>query len=254
LTLAIAVVLTAPDLKAADDPAANRAAAHKLFDQSELRYREGKFQEAAVLLREAYALDPAPILLFNLARALESAGDLSGAVDAYERYLEADPNAKDRGAVEKRVENLHAQIKEKEDLKRARDQEARRLAELEEQAKLSEARREKGSSIDPLPWITVGAGAAGLIAGGVIGYLALQRHNEAVDEPIQVRASDLDQQSHSLQTGANIAYVAGGAIAAGGLVWALLSLRSDEGAHPAAPTAWISPAISPRAASIAISW
>jgi tetratricopeptide (TPR) repeat protein len=213
----------------ADETNANKAAAHKLFEQSELRYRDGRFQEAAVLLREAYALDPAPILLFNLARALESGGDLDGAVDAYTQYLEADPRARDKGAVAKRLETLRAQIKDKEDLQRVRDEDARRMQEVEHEAKLAKERPPKESSSDPWPWIVTGVGAGGLIAGVVMGYLAEKRRQEAVDEPINLQANNLAQQARSLQTGANIAYAAGGAVALGGAVWLILSQRwSDE--------------------------
>ncbi len=227
------------DAFADDDRTASKAAALKLFEESEARYREGRFKEAADLLTRAYALDPAPILLFNLARALESAGDLSDAVEAYARYVVADPEAKDRRAVETRIENLRAEIAEKTELERQRDEEATKRAELEQRARLavrehpSEAPRATGPG--PVPWIVAGSGVAVLAAGGVLGALALARHQAAESEPVNARASDLLSSSRRFETAANIAYAIGGAALAGGFLWALFGQGASDPGDVAPP-------------------
>ena len=85
---------------------AQHAQAVDLFQQSRAAYRDGHFKEAADLLQRAYAVEPAPILLYNLARAYEGLGDLPHAIDAYQRYLKESPDAKDRGATEERIRTL----------------------------------------------------------------------------------------------------------------------------------------------------
>ncbi|MCB9648131.1 MAG: tetratricopeptide repeat protein [Deltaproteobacteria bacterium] len=104
-----------PPAKKAESP---RAQAIQLFQESRAAYRQGRFRAAAALLEKAYALDPAPTLLYNLARALESDGDFEGAVKAYQDYLAADPKADDRAAIAQRIENLQTQIAEREELQR----------------------------------------------------------------------------------------------------------------------------------------
>src|SRR5512143_2470066 len=64
-----------------------RDRALELFDQSDRAYAAGDYGRAADLVRAAYALYPEPILLYNLGRALEQAGDTRGAIDQYTRYL-----------------------------------------------------------------------------------------------------------------------------------------------------------------------
>src|SRR5438132_8438537 len=84
-------------------PDDHKARALALFADSDKAYKAGEFERAGELLRAAYDLYPEPILLYNLGRALESTNDHPGAIDAYERYLKASPEAKDRGAVERRI-------------------------------------------------------------------------------------------------------------------------------------------------------
>ncbi len=51
-------------------------------------FKESKYREAAEALKQAYALDPSPVLMFNIARAYDQAGDLQSALDAYRGYTE----------------------------------------------------------------------------------------------------------------------------------------------------------------------
>lgn len=210
----------------------NADEAFKLFEQSEKLYREGKFLEAAELLDRAYTLDPEPTLLFNRARALESAGDLEAAVSVYTLYLEKNPKAGDRLTIERRVETMRGQIAERAELQRLREEEAKRRERERVAAKKLEVAPpsvvappvvvEPARSSNAAPWIVAGVGAAGVIAGTVLGVIASGKKNSADEEPVQLRASELADSAGSFQTGANVAFVAGGVIAAGGLVWALI--------------------------------
>ena len=56
--------------------------AAELFRESAEAYRAGEFARAVELLEQAYAIEPAPVLQYNLARALEGMGDLDGAIRA----------------------------------------------------------------------------------------------------------------------------------------------------------------------------
>lgn len=72
--------------------------------------KDGKYAEAAGLYEQSYALDPDPILLFNIGVVLEKTGDLPRASESLRRYvdLESDPALRQRGS--DRLARLRAMI------------------------------------------------------------------------------------------------------------------------------------------------
>lgn len=93
-----AMSLDPPVLSAQTDEDAARAA--DLFDEAVGLFQEERYEEAAVLLQEAYALDPNPRLAFNVARALERSGQFVAALDFYRIAADSpdDPDLVDRSA------------------------------------------------------------------------------------------------------------------------------------------------------------
>jgi tetratricopeptide (TPR) repeat protein len=71
-------------------------------------YELGHFDQAIEAFARAYELDPAPILLFNIAQSHWKNGDEPRALFFYRRYLEADPRAENRPRVETRMRELEA--------------------------------------------------------------------------------------------------------------------------------------------------
>ena len=202
--------------KPAPDPAA-KARALELFDQSDVHYKKGEFEDAAKLLREAYDIYPEPLLLYNLARALEGMGDLSGAIEHYEKYLQSGTEIVDRPAIERRLATLK-----------------------EQQRKAAEAGKplppggggngDLGPQDHPhkrslVPWVIASAGGATVITGGVFGFLAKRKHDAAVDEPVQATADKLQSKAETYATVANVLFVAGGVAAIGGAVWGVIDWR-----------------------------
>ena len=86
-----------------------KARALELFQESDRHYKRGEFERAVELLRQAHALYPEPILVYNLARALEGLGDLPGAIEQYERCLESYPRAWNAPEVRRTLERLRHQ-------------------------------------------------------------------------------------------------------------------------------------------------
>src|SRR5262245_59109205 len=82
----------------------------EIFVESEAHYKEGRYTEAARLLREAYAIYPEPLLLYNLGRALEGMGDLAQALETYRTYLREEPEAADKQVVEGRIAGLEKRV------------------------------------------------------------------------------------------------------------------------------------------------
>ncbi len=249
LWLVIASTLAAPSPAFAAGPSAGKSAkegtagkrerAHALYERSKEAYKAGEFSEAAELLEQAYELFPIPVLLYNLARAKESAGDGPGAVSAYHRYLDSDAQIEDRVAIERRIATLEEQLREAE---RA-EQERRRALARAKQAELAakQAERERAAqpaSGSPWPWVVLGTGAATLIAGGVFGVLARKRESAAADAESQVAAQDAFEQGERYASLANVLFAVGGAVTVAGSVWLGVDLLA---AAPEATTATRSP-------------
>ena len=190
---------------------AREARALELFDKSEEAYQKGRFQDAVNLLREAYELKKEPVLLYNLARAYEGFGALDLAAKAYEDYLAGQPDTKDRGAIEQRIATLRRQIAEREASKKRAAQPAPRP-------------ERKPSAV---PWIVAGFGVVGLGTGTAFALLASGKHKDAENEPVQITSSHDQDVAKTDATVAAVAFVAGGALAATGLVWAVLDVRAS---------------------------
>jgi tetratricopeptide (TPR) repeat protein len=207
LALAVALALSVPAAARAEEaPPSADVRALDLFDKSEAAYQKGRFAEAALYLREAYALKPEPVLLYNLARAYEGMGDLEHAAKAYQDFLAAEPNAKDRGSIEVRIATLKKQLAEREAARKKQPEEKKPSA---------------------VPWIVAGAGALGIGAGAVLGVISAKRHRDARDEPRQTDAESDQASAKSFATAANVAFITGGVVLAVGLVWGLLDLRAS---------------------------
>jgi tetratricopeptide (TPR) repeat protein len=220
----LCLLMTATTVRA--DDARDRA--RQLFDESAVHYRAGRFDRAAELLEEAHRLTGEPVLLFNLAKAHEGNGDLARAITAYQRYLRDAPDLRDRGAIERRIETLRAQLEARRSLER--DVETQRRRADDERRRAAEASREKRSA-SLVPWVIAGVGAAGVAVGGVLGALAKSKESDAETEPVQLDAASRVDEGETLAIGANVAFAVGGTLLAGGVTWgiidAVLAGRSD---------------------------
>jgi hypothetical protein len=107
------------------------------------------------------------------------------------------------------------------------------------------------------PWALMGAGAASVVAGGVVHYLAYRAEGQAFDDaaalcgPIETARSGLsgegepggpyssdaeynrlfDERVRDLEISAWALYGTGAALAAGGILWQLLDKRDDQTSH-----------------------
>lgn len=194
----------------------------ELFEQSADLYRQGKFDEAASLLERAYSLHEEPVLLYNLGRAYEGLGQNEKAIDAYTKYLEKAPKAKDRGALERRIETLKAQI-EKE--KKAAEPGTPPPAPLPEKPAPEKPKPDPGPATpgpSVLPWVVAGVGVAAIGAGVFVGIQAKSKRDDAQNNPVSKDAEAEFDSAKSMATTANILLIGGTVVAAGGVTWALL--------------------------------
>jgi tetratricopeptide (TPR) repeat protein len=232
-----AIVLVLGGTAYAED---NRDKALKLFDDSNKAYKSGKFEDAAELLKKAYALFPEPLLLYNLGRAQEGLGDPEGALDSYEQYLKEAKQVDDRGAIERRIETLKAQIeKQKADAEAAKrmQEEQQRLQEEQERLRRERAQNPPVPIDDRTPvekygpWTVMSLGGAIVGTGLVFGIRSGAKHDDAVAAPGQRDAEALQASAKDYATIANVLFITGGVAIAAGIGWKVWQWK-----HPRAHT------------------
>jgi tetratricopeptide (TPR) repeat protein len=223
----------APEARAQEPQGAARAKdARALTVRAKSAFDAGDFAQAAQLLEEAYRLSPSSALLYNLGRAYQQAGSRQLAVEAYTRYLASEPTSPDRGAVQRSIDQLKDELAQEAALERkARVERERADYEAEQRKKAERERRDAlenppTSRPSPLPWILTGVGVAGIATGAVFGAVSGGAHDDAVREPSAGAAESKQSRAQTFALGANIAFVAGGALALAGVVWGLFDLRA----------------------------
>jgi hypothetical protein len=113
--LALAVALAPLGARAGD---ADQKAARPHYEKGATEYNLGHFGEAIAEFEKAYELDPAPVLLFNIAQAHRQNGNNERAAFFYRRYLEQAPGAANRAEVERRIKDLEEAIRQQSEIKR----------------------------------------------------------------------------------------------------------------------------------------
>jgi tetratricopeptide (TPR) repeat protein len=214
--------------------------ARALSEQAKTAFDRGDFADAAKLLEEAYRLKPWPVLLYNLGRAYQQAGNKARAVDAYERYLVAQPDARDAGAVRESIRQLNEQIARDRELeKQATTERERASAEaaakqraLEDAERARRAASEAGAhhKPSPVPWIIGGIGVAGLATGFVFGGLSMSSHAAAVADTDAARALADQNSAQTYALVANVLFIAGGTIALASVIWGIFDVRASSAA------------------------
>ena len=225
----IAVVVTCGASRVSAEPDAKQVALKK-FSEADKAYKRGEFEAAAKLLRDAYDLYPEPILLYNLARALEGMGDTEGAILNYERFLENAKTVEDRGAIERRLATLKEQLAAKEQAAKPKPppEPPPVVALPPPEPPHREPTRidAPASSLPPITTMVLGAVAIG--SGAYIGRLSTNEHDLAVSDPVQLEAQQHQDRAHSYATVANVTMAVGGAVVLGGLIWEIVVLRDHR--------------------------
>lgn len=200
---------------------ADEEEARRHFELGRRYYDTGRFAEAAAAFREAYRLSGRPRLLYNLFLALREVGDLDGAVDALERYLETVTDVDERIRVEARLESA----------RRTRDQ--MRRAATPPSAAPPPAR---DATLTTLGIALASVGGALLIGSAVTGALALD-HDAQLDA-MCVGSVDCEEGFESVQsTGfalavtTDVLWITGAVALASGLVALLADALGGGGAE-----------------------
>jgi len=102
----VLVACVAGTVSAAEDP-------KKLFETATAEFNLGHYEKAAGMYEEIYKVTLEPVLLYNIAQAHRLGGDFDKAIFFYKGYLRAQPQAKNKNEVQKRIAELELAIEAK---------------------------------------------------------------------------------------------------------------------------------------------
>ena len=103
LVMCLAVAVP-PRTAHADDPATRAARRH--YERGEKLFALGKFDEALEEYQTAFDAKPLPGFLYNIGQCYRNLGDFDQAIFSFKKYLKLEPEAANKDAVEKLIEDL----------------------------------------------------------------------------------------------------------------------------------------------------
>ena len=190
--------------------------AKALYDEGTRLYEAGQYEEAVEVFQIAYSLSERPLLLFNLAHALERLGRWEEARDALEQYRGVAPES-DWETLDSRIRELEERIA------------ARPAAESETVAVIEDP----GKTGPPVgAYVLLGTGAAGLGVGTVFTMRALSARSEWQDAcadgaACPAGAAEAWQRDNRSSLVADIAWGIGAVGVVGGVALSLGSGSAD---------------------------
>jgi tetratricopeptide (TPR) repeat protein len=90
-----------------------KRSAEAYYQKGMKAYTLGHFEDAIEEFEKAYELRQEPIFLYNIAQSHRQNNSPQRAIFFYRRYLEADPEAKNRVEVEKRIKDMESHLNAK---------------------------------------------------------------------------------------------------------------------------------------------
>jgi hypothetical protein len=256
--------------------AEQRREAKRLFNQAHLAYEDADYEGAILKWKRSYELSGEPLIFEAIAKAYEKLGDATKAYENLSQWREHAPAA-EQERLDRRLAALETRIAAEQERVR-KEQERRRLEEERRKAREEAERRKReeqdsGRQSPPPPddgaalsgtqiasWTMIGVGAAAVVAGIVVDAVAASSRPDeetacsAQGDELLCRAALQDdiESSNTLAIAGDITWIAGGAIAATGLVL-LLTIGDDEGGSEPAAKARLSPSLGPAGTGFTLS-
>ena len=246
----VALFLVVPEMPAA----ASGTTPKEIVEKAVSEYSLGHFAESSALFEEAYQLDPAPILLFNVAQCQRHLGNSERALLFYRRYLEGAPaDAPERVEATKHMTELDAALREQAAPKAPPPSGAERVpqppAGIPSPVEQGSAPGDSQHTLRVLAWTTGAVAAGALVVGGVAAVVWSKRvgrfddhagpllqdptksgKNCGVDDPNRggTGCSSLYDDLRSARTWTITSLVTAGVFAAGSAVLFLTSAPGSE--------------------------
>lgn len=236
LALLVALSLAALPAAAQTDSGSDEDA-RALFDRGRAAYEEERFEDAVRAFRRAYVLSPRYQLLYNIGQAELRAGHDDRALEAFEGYLRQAPeDAPQYSEVQERVRVLRSMgVTPSTTTATAdapqQDAEPEPETATEPEPELSASATTTSSDVGPAPWIVVGAGAALMVAGGVLMGVGYSEADRVTNAPVGSRWTELEGSADSANTlwGVGIGAAALGLAAVGaGIAWAVAGSSGES--------------------------
>jgi len=238
LLASFTTALALPALALAED---SDLRAKELYRNGERLYEEGLYEDAIVAWELAYELSKRPLLLYNMANALERIGLWDEALRRINQYRALAPED-ERETLDRRMRAIERRLDKKHEADAARRAEEDIL-----RAKPGSGTTNNSVTLRPRPQrpegpptgaiVLMALGSSGMTAGGFLGGFALEARSEAavlcsgVGEVVLCpeSAGSFLTRDASLSLGADISLIAGGATLGAGIV---LSILDSQGLLP----------------------
>lgn len=212
---------------AAPSNAATQAA--QVYAQGVAAFKAANYKTALSRFERAYKLDPAPVLLYNIARCHEEMGNAKKSIEGFRLYLARQPDSPDRPDVERRIRVMEAIL--------SRQAAAPPTAPPSAAPPSAPASVVSAAPPPEAPWQRpwgvglTAAGALGVGMGIVFGISARdnEKAHQAADGDAE-KSKRLDE-AESDATAATVSFVAGGVLFAAGaglLLWDLLGVDAPR--------------------------
>ncbi len=212
-------------------------------------YDRADYEGALKQFRQAYTHAKRPALLYNMARCHESLGQHEKAIALYTEYLKSNPD--NVSVIEARITNLRKLVQRKPVEPPPTSTTAItpvRPVQVEPQVTPQPVRA--GRPLRLVGWISIGTGGALLVTGAILGGLAIAKTKELEDanragkDYSTVRG--MEDTRSKLKNASIGTLVAGGAVAATGVVLVILDARSASSER----RAWLAPEVGPGGAGV----
>ena len=214
-----------------------RREAKRLFNQAHLAYRRGDYEEAILKWEQSYELSKEPLIFESIANAYERLGDPKRALEYLRKWRDKAPR-REHKSLDSRIENLESRIARLEEEERTREaeEEERRKQEADRIAREQEERRQQEeeeaaaaagpSTMEIVSYSLIGVGGAAVVAGVVMDIVAASSRPSEDEACIDQEGSllcrdalrDDIETSNTLAIAGDITWIAGAALAAGGVV------------------------------------
>lgn len=263
VALRVAPVPAAAAPAASPAPAADGETFESLVDQARGKFKDKDYVGAVALFERAYSLQPEPAILFNIGRIYEEANNIDAAIAYYEKFIADD--SVDMGQRDKALARLSAlekivEIRKKEEAKRnPKPPDPVTPPPTDPKTNqppvgppvgpagppVDDKPLQQNKLLRPIGYAMFGIGAGLLLGGGIAGGLA-RRQLGVFDQ-----ADSLDERREAGQKGKGLAATADGLFIAGGVLAAvgIILLLVPKGRKSRAAQA-LRPQITPGQASL----
>ncbi len=175
-TIAVTLAASAPAAAQSDDARDDEARA--LYQAGRVAFDDGRFEDALGYFGRAHELSGRPQLLYNIGSAADRLRRNAVALEHFEAYLEAVPDAENRRSVEARIRLLRDALEHGREHGTAQDPEETQTTEVPTPRETAEAGMEGTEPAAPTEgpsgesrtglWVGIGVGAAVLVGLAIV--------------------------------------------------------------------------------------